>query len=158
MISVSVLDHDVILEMKMRETEFTRSSLAQRALSLLLCDQRTVMRLIRLRVVREFDLPNETIRALEDATDFIFQRQDPCQSLAAGEGCCVPPQRGRRPVVCRHRSAHLYQFQQPIEHRGVLLGSSAGPGRNNPAFAVRSRALFCIWSDVWLLFLMLREF
>lgn len=139
----------MILEIKMHETELVRSSLAQMAFSLPLCDQRTVMRLIRLRVVREFGLPNEAIKALEDATDFLFQQQDPRQSLTATGGCCVlPQQRGRRSVVCRHRSAHLYQFQQPMEHERHLLESSGGHERNNRAFEVRRGKARCYVSLV----------
>lgn len=132
--TMPVIDRDLIIKMKVQELDAIGSSLAQKAFSLPLCDRRTILHLIRLRVVREFGLPNEAVKALEDAVDISVQRQD--VRLPFG-GCHALLQRGRRSQMCRHRSAHLCQFQQPLEHSPML--GSALPGRNNLVFENLSR-------------------
>lgn len=138
--------------MKVQELDAIGSSLAQKAFSLPLCNRRTIMHLIRLRVVREFGLPNEAVKALEDAVDISVQRQD--VRLPFG-GCHALPQRGRRSQMCRHRSAHLCQFQQPLEHSPML--GSALPGRNNLVFEVRGLAMLCLCLSFVNRFLIMRE-
>lgn len=140
----TVPDREVIDAMHDRELEVCHSKLVQRAYSLLCADRSTIIRQVQLRVVREFGLPDSTIKVLQNSsagmisppTDHRRTGSAPaCHDLAVtvgtGSGTCRLLPVGGAPVGMpgnRHWQHVLVQSHShpPLHHCQVE------PGRHSP--------------------------
>jgi len=119
-----------------RELEICHSKLVQRAYSLLCADRPAIVHQLQLRVVREFGLPDSTVKVLQSpaagmlspATDHRRSSSAPlCHDLAvtvgAGAGTCrlLPVGSGGVPSG-RHWQHVLVQSHPPLHHCQVEAG------------------------------------
>ncbi|KAA0197169.1 hypothetical protein HAZT_HAZT010251 [Hyalella azteca] len=91
--TVPIPEPEVVAGMVRRERELTASPGYQRAAGLLFADRRMMRRRVRLRVVREFNLPDTVAEVLENATYTDEAQQTPhCHVRDEGRSRLHPPE------------------------------------------------------------------
>lgn len=134
----AVPDREVIDAMHDRELELCHSKLVQRSCSLLCADRAAIVHQVQLRVVREFGLPDSTLKVLQNSsagvlsppTDHRRSGSAPtCHDLAVtvgtGSGTCRLLPVGGTPVGVpggRHWQHVLVQSHPPLHHCQVDAG------------------------------------
>lgn len=112
--TVPIPEPEVVAGMVRRERELTASPGYQRAAGLLFADRRMLRRRVRLRVVREFNMPDTVAEVLENATYTDETQQTPhCHVRDEGRSRLHPPEFMIDPLTADSLGSSLVESEPP---------------------------------------------
>ncbi|KAF2367455.1 BTB/POZ domain [Trinorchestia longiramus] len=126
--TVPIPEPEVVAGMVRRERELTASPGYQRAAGLLFADRRMMRRRVRLRVVREFNMPDTVAEVLENATYTDETQQTPhCHVRDEGRSRLHPPEFMIETMTGDPRTDNMPESEPPLSDvvPDVALASSS---------------------------------